>query len=64
MRRVLAWGVVVALGFGVQGIARAQPQDDAALADEPEKRLGAYPVAAHPLQNGPARPPSRQQNLQ
>lgn len=50
------WAMAIALGFGVQGIARAQPQDDAALADEPKKQ--AWPSA------GPGRGAAAQQETE
>jgi len=44
MLRLRVGGVVLALGFGVQGSAHAQPQDDAGLAEEPEKKQ-AWPIS-------------------
>lgn len=44
MKSWRVWAVVFTLGFGVRGIARAQPQDDAALADEPTAK-NAWPLS-------------------
>lgn len=44
MKSWRVWAVVFTLGFGVRGIAYAQPQDDAALADEPRAK-NAWPIS-------------------